>query len=183
MSAFLRFPKLRILRLHLSEPSAFRVGADGGQLGALADLTITNLPPHPWGQAMLTEVAPHLRNVRLSAKDTLRLDAAFSPSLHGVSLTAANVAGSTSLPAKLDNLTIRLTAAADEDLITLLDGVTRIRSLSLRGTPVSDAIVPVLERYDLDHLDLVDTKVTATALSRFRNDHPGTSVFPRVRHP
>ncbi|GAA1783801.1 hypothetical protein [Actinomadura chokoriensis] len=183
MSAFLRFPKLRSLRLHLREPSAFHVGADGGKLDALADLTITNLPPRPWGQAMLTEVAPHLRNVRLSAKDTLLLDAAFSPSLYGVSLTAANVAGSTSLPAKLDNLTIRLTAAADEDLITLLDGVTRIRSLSLRGTPVSDAIIPVLERYDLDHLDLVDTKVTATALSRFHIDHPRTRVLPRVHHP
>ncbi|MEU8118036.1 hypothetical protein AB0C21_04925 [Spirillospora sp. NPDC049024] len=63
--------------------------------------------------------------------------------------------------------------------MTLLDGVTCMRSLSLRGTPVTDAIVPVLERYDLDHLDLVDTEVTAPTLSRFRADHPGTRVFPR----
>jgi hypothetical protein len=93
----------------------------------------------------------------------------------------ADVAGSTRLPARLDSLTIRLTAAADEDVVTLLDGVTDIGSLSLRGTPVSDAIVPVLERYDLDHLDLVDTEVTAATLSGFRAGHPGTNVFPRDR--
>jgi ribosomal protein S10 len=128
----------------------------------------------------LAEAASRLTSVRLSAKETLWLDAAFSSSLHDVSLTAANVAGSTRLPARLDNLTIRLTAAADEDLIALLDGVTHIRSLSLRGTPVSDAIVPVLERYDLDHLDLVDTEVTAATLSGFRATHPATNVFPRA---
>lgn len=182
MSAFLRFPKLRILRLHLREPTAFHAGAGGGQLGALADLTITSLPPHPWGQEMLAEVAPRLASVRLSAKETLWLDAAFPSSLHSVSLTATNVVGSTRLPAKLDDLTICLTAATDEDLITLLNGVTHIRSLSLRGTSVSDAIVPVIERYNLDHLDLVDTEVTAATLSKFRAAHPGTSVFPRT-HP
>lgn len=84
-------------------------------------------------------------------------------------VTATNIVGSTRLPAKLDDLTICLTAATDEDLITLFDGVTHFRSLSLRGTPVSDAIVPVFERYSLDHLDLVDTEVTAATPSKFRD--------------
>lgn len=179
MSAFLRFPKLRVLRLHLKEPSVFHAGALDGRLSALTDLTITDLPLRPWGQEILAEVAPQLTHVRLSAQESLWLDAAFSPSLSSVSLTAANVAGSTRLPAKLDSLTIRLTSAADEDLAKLLAGVTHIRSLSLRGTPVTDAIIPVLERYDLDHLDLVDTKVTAKTLSEFHADHSRTSVLPR----
>ncbi|MES9536577.1 hypothetical protein [Actinomadura sp. NPDC000600] len=179
LSAFLRFPKLRILRLYLGEPGAFHAGAGGGRLDALADLTIANLPSRPWGQEMLTEAAPGLTSVHLSANESLWLDAPFSSALNSVTLTAANVAGSARLPAKLDRLDICLTSAADEDLMTLLDGVRCIRSLSLRGTPVTDAIVPVLERYDLDHLDLVDTEVTAPTLSRFRADHPGTRVFPR----
>ncbi|GAA2625329.1 hypothetical protein SMC26_18825 [Actinomadura fulvescens] len=179
LSAFLRFPRLRVLRLHLTQPSVFHAGALGGTLNALTDLTITDLPPRPWGQETLPEVAPQLTHVRLSAPEALWLDAAFSPSLSTVSLTAANVAGSTRLPAKLDSLTIRLTSATDEDLAKLIDGVTHVRSLSLRGTPVTDAIIPLLERYDLDHLDLVDTEVTATTLSRFHADHPKTSVLPR----
>ncbi|TDB94147.1 hypothetical protein [Actinomadura sp. 7K534] len=183
MSAFPRFPKLRVLRLLLREPNAFHVGAGGGRLGALSDLTITNLPPRRWGQEKLIEVAPHLTSVQLGAKETLWLDAAFPSSLHRLSLTAANFTGPTSLPAKLDHLTIRLTAATDENLIKLLSSVTHIRSLSLRGTPVSDAIVPVLGQYNLDHLDLVDTGVTAETLSRFQADHPGTSMLPRPRPP
>lgn len=182
MSAFARFPALRILRLHLAEPSDFHVGAGGGQLGALTDLTITDLPPRPWGQEMLTEVAPRLTSVHLGARETLWLDAAFPSSVQGVSLTAANVAGSTQLPEELDSLSVHLTAAADEDVITLLDGVTSIRSLNLRGTPVSDAIIPVLGRYDLDHLDLVNTKVTAAALAKLRTDRPAIRMLPRA-HP
>jgi hypothetical protein len=38
----------------------------------------------------------------------------------------------------------------------------------------------VIERYDLDRLDLVDTEVTPATLSGFRADHPGISVFPRI---
>jgi len=179
LSAFLRFPELRVLRLHLSGPSVFHAGAGGGRLGALTDLTITDLPPRPWGQDMLADVAPHLAKVRLGAAETLWLDAAFPPSVDDVSLRAANVAGSAKLPAKLDTLTLCLTAATDEDLMTLLDGVTHIRSLSLRGTPVSDALLPLLDRYDLDHLDLVGTEVTPAAMSGFRADHPATRMYPR----
>ncbi|QKW32842.1 hypothetical protein HUT06_01320 [Actinomadura sp. NAK00032] len=183
MSAFSRFPELRVLRLHLSapsEPSAFHTGAGGGRLNALTDLTITGLPPCPWGQEMLDEVAPRLTNVDLGATETLWLDAAFPSSVSSVSLTAADVAGPARLPEELDRLSIHLTAATDEDVATLLDGVTRIRSLSLRGTPVSDAILPVIEPYDLDYLDLVGTEVTDTALSRIRADRPGIRMFPRL---
>lgn len=178
MSAFLRFPKLRVLRLHLGEPGPFHAGAGGGRLGALTDLTVSGLPARPWGQGLLAEAAPNLASVHLSATDALWLDAAFSSSLRSVSLRAAKVAGSARLPARLDALTLCLTDAVDEDVVALLDGVTHVRSLSLRGTPVSDAIVPVLERYELDHLDLAGTEVTAAALSRFRAGHPGTRLMP-----
>ncbi|WP_433243532.1 hypothetical protein [Actinomadura nitritigenes] len=180
MSAFLRFPRLRVLRLHLGEASPFHAGAGRGRLGALTDLTVSGLPPRPWGQDALADVAPGLASVHLSAKDALWLDGAFPSSLNRMSLSAANVAGSARLPAKLDSLSLNLTAAADEDLMALLDGVTQVRSLSLRGTPVGDAIVPVIERYGLDRLDLVDTEVTPATLSGFRADHPGISVLPRI---
>ncbi|MFG2020930.1 hypothetical protein [Actinomadura geliboluensis] len=179
MSAFLRFPELRVLRLHLGELSGFHAAAGGGRLNALTALTITGLPPRPWGQEMLPEVAPHLTSVNLAAEETLWSDAAFPSSVRDVSLTAAKVVGPTRLPETLDRLSIHLTAATDEDVAALLDGVTHIKSLSLRGTPVSDAIVPVLSRYDLDHLDLVDTELTDTALSGIRAERPGIRMFPR----
>lgn len=183
LSAFLRFPKLRYLRLHLTEPSDFHVGAIGGRLGTLAELTVIDLPPRAWGLGTLTGIAPQLDHVSLSASGTLWLDEAFPSSLSQVSLTAADIAGSPSLPTKLDHLTVRLASTSDENLMDLLDGVTHIRSLTLRGTPIGDTIIPVLEGYDLDSLDLVDTQVTPTALARFHADHPQTGLLPRPASP
>jgi hypothetical protein len=58
--------------------------------------------------------------------------------------------------------------------------VTRLKSLSLRGTPVTDAILPILERYDLSGLDLVGTATTAPMLAHFRADHPEVGLYPRT---
>jgi hypothetical protein len=180
MSAFARFPELRVLRLHLTAPGSFHIGAADDHLDTLTELTITNLPPRPWGHDAIAVVAPAVTGIRLTAGVTLWLDGTFGPSVRDISLVAPTIAGPTRMPNHLDHLSIRLAHGADQQVVGLLDGVTRLKSLSLRGTPVSDAIVPVLERYDLDHLDLVDTAFTTSALSRFRTDHPETGLLPRT---
>jgi hypothetical protein len=180
MSAFTRFPKLRILRLHLTTPRSFRVGTGDGPLHALNELTITNLPARPWGHDALADIAPAVTCVSLSAAATLWLDGAFGPCVRDVTLAASDVGAPTRLPAHLDQLSIHLTDGTDEDVAGLLSGVTHLTSLSLRGTPVTDAIIPVLERYDLGSLDLVRTATTASALSRFHTDHPDVGLYPRI---
>jgi len=180
MSAFARFPKLRVLRLHLEAPSGFHIGAADVRLDNLTNLTISNLPPRPWGHDALAEIAPSLTTIGLAANETLWLDGAFGPSVRDISLAAPRIAGPTRLPPHLDRLSIRLTHGNDQQIAELLDGVTQLRSVSLRGTPVSDAIVSALEPFDLNHLDLVDTAITATTLSRFRADHPETGLLPRT---
>jgi hypothetical protein len=180
MSAFTRFPALRHLRLHLRAPGAFHVGAVGVPLRTLTDLTISNLPAHPWGHAALAAVAPAVTSVNLSAADTLWLDGAAGPAVRNMTIAAAELAGPTRLPAGLDQLTVHLVRGTDEDVATLLSDVTQLRSLSLRGTPVTDAIIPALERYDLSGLDLVGTAITATALARFQADHPEVHLYPRT---
>ncbi|MEO3777480.1 hypothetical protein ABGB16_11655 [Micromonospora sp. B11E3] len=91
--------------------------------------------------------------------------------MRDVSLVAPTVTGPARMPAHLDRLSIHLADGTDQQVAGMRDEVAQLSSLSLRGTPVSDAIVPVLARYDLDRLDLVDTAVTAPALSRFRAEH------------
>ncbi|WP_344831850.1 hypothetical protein [Actinocorallia longicatena] len=180
LSAFVRFPRLRNLRLYLDEPGNFHAGAAGGRLGALTGLTVTCLPPRPWALGTLSDIAPRLNRIDLSSGGgDLWLDGAFPTSLSEVSLSAAGLAGSPRLPARLDRLTVRLTSAADDDLAELLEGVTHIGSLTLSGTPVGDTVVPLLERYDLDALNLVDTEVTPTALARFHAAQPRTRLLPR----
>lgn len=180
MSAFSRFPKLRILRLHLTAPDDFRIGAGGSTLKTLTNLTITNLPSHRWGYSALAEIAPALATVSLSAADTLWLDGATGPSVRSMTFTAAEVGDPTQLPAVLDQLSIHLARGTDHGVATLLSSVTHLKSLSLRGTPVTDAIIPVLERYDLSNLDLVGTATTAPMLARFRANHPELGLLPRT---
>jgi hypothetical protein len=180
LSTFSRFPKLRMLRLHLTD--TFHIDSDGDSLDALADLTITNLPPKPWGHSSIGTVAPSLASAHFHAAGALWLDGAFGPSVRSVDLTATEIAGHPQLPSRLDSLTIRLTHATDQDVVTLLDGVTHVEALTLRGTPVTDAVIPALERYGLRHLDLVDTAVTAAALARFHAEHPEVNLLPRP-HP
>lgn len=181
LSAFARWPKLRVLRLRLPVPSGFQVTAAEDRLDALSSLTITGLPPRPWGHEALAQVAPHATDVSLSATEALWLDGAVGPSVRNLTLSAAALTGPTRLPPHLDHLSVRLSQGTDQHIEHLLDGVTQIDVLSLRGTPVSDAILPLLDRYDPRHLDLVDTAVTAAAISRYRAGHPDTEVLPRER--
>ncbi|WP_432969106.1 hypothetical protein [Dactylosporangium sp. CA-233914] len=160
ISAFTRFPKLRVLRLNLSDPEHFRVSPGTSLPDTVTSLTIMNLPPRPWGHTALAETAPMLTSAGFSAPQTLWLDGVFSTHLRELTLTAADIGGSPRLPTHLDSLGIHLTRGTDEDVAALLENVTQLGSLSLRGTPVTDAIIPELERYELRRLDLVHTATT-----------------------
>ncbi|WP_238006732.1 hypothetical protein KZZ52_24075 [Dactylosporangium sp. AC04546] len=180
VSAFARFPNLRTLRLHLTAPDDFRVDGGGSPLHTLTDLTITDLPSRPWGYGTLADIAPAVTTINLSAAGDLWLDGTAGPAVRNITLTAARLGEPTRLPASLDRLDIHLTHGTDHEVATLLSSVTSVRSLSLRGTPVTDAIIPVLERYDLGRLDLVGTATTPPGLAPFRDNHPEVELYPRT---
>jgi hypothetical protein len=183
LTAFRRFPKLRILRLRLTNPGSFRADADAatGHLTALTDLAIDNLPPQPWGHETLAAVAPALTRMRLATEETLWLGA-FSPAVRNVALVAPRIAGPIRLPATLDSLTLHLSEGSAEDVAAILDGVTHVGSLGLQGTPVGDEALPLLEGRGLQHVDLVDTGLSVAGLAAFRAEHPEIGVLPR-EHP
>ncbi|MEV4516429.1 hypothetical protein AB0K00_46645 [Dactylosporangium sp. NPDC049525] len=178
LTVFGRFPKLRRLDLHLAAPDGFRAG--GGRLEALQELTITNLPPRPWGQEELAATASNVSTMDLRAGGLLRLDGNFAPPVRALSLSAAAIAGRAPRLAGLELLELHLTDGTDEDVARLLEGATGLMRLSLRGTPVTDAIIPVLEGLDLVVVDLGGTAVTPPALTRFSAGHPAVGVLPRL---
>ena len=182
-SVFARFPRLRRLWLHVAAPDGFRAGIAGPfeALEALEDLTITGLPSAPWGS--LTGIAPVVTSVDLRAPGTLWLDGALPPSARVVRLTATAIAGHAPLPAQLSTLDLSLAGGTDQDVERLLADVTDLDRLSLNGTPVTDAIIPALNRLDLAVLDLRRTAVTDAALARFREDRPGVRLHPYVPPP
>ncbi|GAB2956426.1 hypothetical protein GCM10027280_51280 [Micromonospora polyrhachis] len=180
-SAFHRFSRLRVLRLHLTTASAFSVGTDDA-CGSLTSLTINNLPPHPWGFAYLAHTAPAVTDLTLRAADVLWLDGEFPEGVRTVWLSGSRVAGATRLPARLDGLTLSMPGADDGDVLALLAGVVDLQSLTLSGTPITDELALALaRRFDLRHLNLTDTAVTEPALRDLSGQNPGLRLFPRPK--
>ncbi|MGW4245709.1 hypothetical protein [Nocardia sp. NPDC004722] len=176
LAAFSRFPQLRHLRLYLSDGDDFHLGG-GAHLDALTHLQISNLPNHPWGQAVLSDAAPRITALNLSGRDAIRLDGPLSATLRDLQLSATRVAGPGRLPHRLENLGIHLSGGTDQLVAALLHDIT-VNTLSLRDTPVTDAILPTLERHDLTSIDFVGTQVTPVALADFHARHPGTRLQP-----
>lgn len=174
LAAFARFPKLRILRLYLSKADRFHLG--GSRLGTLTNLVIENLPSRPWAHD-LRDSAPGLTSLDLRGRDTIRFDGAFPESLHRLSLTAPRVVGAPRSPLRVGHLDLHLADSADSDVIALLHAITPVETLSLRGTPVTDSILPSLEAYRLRGIDLVGTRVSAAALNDYRDRHPESRLY------
>ncbi|BCY13497.1 hypothetical protein [Actinoplanes sp. L3-i22] len=165
-----RFPRLRHLRLHLSGAGDFRLG--GPPLTELRSLKITGLPGRPWGQAALP---PNAEELDLHGAGELWLADTWPAGLRRLTLWGDVVAGPARLPARLDSLALH-----GGDHSALLAGVRELGSLTMRGTPVTDEVLPALGRFALTHLDVVGTRITPAALARFRAAHPAVGVLPRV---
>jgi hypothetical protein len=86
-----------------------------------------------------------------------------------LSVAAAGIEGPGRLPTRLESLVIDMPAAGD----AVLDGVTGLESLTLRGTPVGGKLVLALAwRFGLRSLDIVDAAVTAVDGERLLAEAP-----------
>ncbi|GAB3825190.1 hypothetical protein ACFPIJ_36815 [Dactylosporangium cerinum] len=126
---------------------------------------------------------PKLWILRLHAPGIVRVVGAVPASVRGLTITAGELGGSAALPGELDSLDLHLARGTDRDVERLLEGVSALRYLDLSGTPVTDAIIPALDRLDLAVLDLRRTAVSDEALARFREERPGVRLHPYVPPP
>ncbi|MBV1849319.1 hypothetical protein [Catellatospora tritici] len=178
LSTFARFPRLKRLTLHLADAEGF--SAAGGALTTVTDLTIANLPPRPWGCESLATQAPAVESLTLVGTDTVWLGGVISERVRQLTIGGGSLAGSVRLPRELDSLSISVDGDGDLPLHRLLDGVERLGSLSLRGTPVDDdTVVDLVRRHTPDDIDLVGTAVSAQTMSQLRATYPDMEVLPR----
>ncbi len=176
LTAFARFPKLRILRLYLSKSERFHLGHR--RLGTLTGLAIANLPNRPWTHD-LRDLAPGLTSLDLHGQDTVRLDGSFPKSLHRLTLTAPRISAATLSPLQVEHLDFHLADSTSRAITSLLHVIAPLETLGLRDTPVTDSIMQSLEGYRLKGIDLVRTQVSAAALNDYRGRHPETELYPR----
>ncbi|BCJ41318.1 hypothetical protein Aiant_19750 [Actinoplanes ianthinogenes] len=177
-SDYTRFPRLRHLRLRLTGGGDVQLG---GPLPELRGLTITGLPDHSWPQAEVVAQAPGVEAISLRGRGVLWLDGAWPPGLRRLTLGGTRTTGPARLPDRLGMLVLNLPEAGDDEITALLDGVDRLGNLTLRGTRVTDALLPLLlDRYPRTHLDLVDTRISPAGLDRLRAAGPARGILPRL---
>lgn len=174
-------PKLRHLRMTCGEIDSL----DFSRLPVLPSiesLSITNLPKRLTGLSEFQEVFRHIRQLTLGSVN--RVDADSGLVLPGIDRWTLSfptpqswilgVPGATSVSLAMDQ-------ASDADVDRILESAREsISSVSLQGTPVTDALLPLVARLpNLQYVNLVRTNVTEEALESFARDWPGLKYFPR----
>jgi hypothetical protein len=150
----------------------------------LAVLSIQNMLGAVLGLGALSTIAPNLRELSLASSSDLAAEPVELPStLQELRLELPHVPSLALAGLGMRTLGIHAREGGDAEVSALLSGAhAGIENVSLRGTPVSDAIFGELARFQrLRYLDVVNTNVTAEALHRFTAERPSLRFHPRPR--
>ncbi|APR75751.1 Hypothetical protein A7982_01097 [Minicystis rosea] len=184
LSGLARLPRLRVLRVHFAPlaPLALLDLSALPSLPALENLDLTDLPAEVRGVVRLGEVAG-LEGLTLSTTRPFSLDAPMPelPRLDRFSLTAPALPPSFWPRAPgLRDLSIHVESLSEAELVRAASSYPQLRSLSLQGTPATDAFLDELHRWPgLEYLDVVDSRVTAGALRQLAARRPALRFHPR----
>lgn len=182
LSGLARLPRLRVLRVHFAPVSRIDF-SEVPSLPALRMLDLAGLPPRVFGVSRLGATAG-LEWLTLSAVHRVHLDAELPElsMLQRFSLTVPELPGSAFPRAPLLRyLSLHLEKTSDSELLRAVSRYPQLESLSLRGTPVTDAFLDRLDRWpDLTYLNVVNTRVTQAALQRLPAARPKLQFYPRT---
>lgn len=173
-----RHPKLRVLRIDLAHPEVFDL-KDPVVCASIEVLDIQHLPPRPCGLEELLPRMPALRWLSLASDGSISFDGSISGTPDFLTIAAENIVGETRLPSNVGHLALHLSKATPSDISRLLDGVEKVRALSLMRTPVDDRLVEELVcRLKPEYMNLVHTRVSTDCLRRLRQMHPSIRIHP-----
>lgn len=172
---------LQVLRVRFADSVSQRLG-DGPVLAHLTTLALMNLGERPEGLARFIRRCPALAWLTLEAPGDLEIEGVSLPrKLEQFSLTASRVRGSLSLPGHVELLSLHLPEETAPRVGDLLRSLRSTKWVSLRRTPVDDALVDVVAAKDLiQSLDLNETGVGEAKLRELTLSQPTLQVQPRV---
>lgn len=176
-----RLRRLRVLRIGFAPLTRIDLSSMPS-LPALTTLDLTGLPAEVAGVIGLGALAG-LESLTLQAAHPFLLDAPPPelPSLQRFSLTTPALPQSPWPRAPgLRDLSLHVESLSDTEVVRAASGYPRLRSLSLGGTPVTDAFLDELHRWpDLEYLDVVASRVTPGALHELAARRPTLRFHPR----
>jgi len=175
-------PKLRVLRLSFGSAELLDLSALP-RLSGLESLELVALPPLIRGLAGLSRRLPRLSSLRLGSGGRVEADDALSfGSLDRLTLEFPTIPAWIPEVPRVDSLSLHIDQCSDLEASRLIaSAASTLRSVGLRGTPVTDGIFETLGRLShLGYVDLVDTGVTPEALSAFAGRRPSLKYYPRA---
>jgi hypothetical protein len=141
-----RFPKLRSLRLDLADATAF----DFGELAhpTLEWITLEHLPKVVNGVARFGRGMPRLETLVLDGRERTTADGELSASLRRLRITMPTVPEWIVPSSSLRELEITAPEADDASVRSFLERCpVELQDIMLHGTPVTDAMLEVFERF------------------------------------
>lgn len=180
-------PRLRHLRATLVDVESFDLQGLS-VMEALESLSIQSLPSELRGARRLADALPGLQELALGSTSRTRADAPIAlPGVKRLTLAFPNLPGWVHPSSSLRDLSIHAQQAddADADVTRFLAGCpAALETLSLSRTPVTDAILAHLERFErLQYLGVAETNVSPAALERFAAARPKLRYAPRKPKP
>lgn len=174
-----QLPELRYFRIYFNHDDGFNIDALPTCRG-LRGLSLYLLPLGPWGYSGLAKQAPNLDTLIIESKYPVVLDARWPRAFDTLRVTAKSIEGSP-IPTRVKSLSLHLSDADDDHIGQLLSGLKSVAHLGLRGTPVSDELVePLLRRWPLEYIDVVNTRVSDDCVRRIAADYPELRMHPRL---
>lgn len=175
--------RLRIVRINQADVVEFDMFSLPPDSKSVTEFSFRGTPGKIKGGAQIRVAFPNLTQLCFAGSHDIDWDQ--PPDLQGIERLKfsfpehaswmRDIAGTQSVSLNFDS--------CDENAIFALlrTGNTSLKSVNLRGTPIGNEIFNVIGAMpELEHFDVVDTKVTNEALSEFTSKRPEISCWPNL---
>lgn len=177
-------PNLRVLRIVGGEQTEFEFSHLPEKSPSLTNFSFLELPRKIGGGSSLRNAFPNLSELTLASSQRVEWD--HPPDLTG--LASLNVSSPEFAPwvgsvVGTESISLTFDRCSNDEVFKVLNsGLSTLKSVNLRGTPVDNEVFGVLASMQkLEHFDVVDTKVDTKALKEFTAKRPDLSCWPKLK--
>lgn len=184
LEAISKMPRLRIIRINGADVGEFDMGSLPSNSKSVTEFSFRGTSAKAKCGPQIRVAFPNLTKLSLAGSRNLEWDQ--PPTLQGLERLSLSypelpswvrdIAGTQSASFYFDS--------CDESAVfeILRSGETSLKSVGLRGTPVTNKVFEVLDSIpNLEHLDVVDTNVTKDAILDFNARRPEVSCWPKLK--
>ena len=179
-----QMPLLRIIRIKGADVDEFDLSSLPPGLNSVTEFTFRGTPAKVIGGSHLRIAFPGLTNLCFAGRSNTDWDhPPVLTELERLELSFPEQASWMQNIAGTQTVSLNFYSCEEDAIFALLrTGKESLEKVLLRGTPIGNKIFDVLAAIpNLEHFDVVDTKVTNEALLNFNSQRPELSCWPNLK--